>query len=182
MKIKACFAALTAAVLTFGLSGCGDTSAADKLIEKQTSAATASTDSEDYLLYVPDNSSKSYAEGIDAANDGFDVDLTILNANMTYSQVYDMVTNPDLYMGKTVRARGNFAYTKGDGGKEYFAVIIRDATACCGQGMEFVLKGDAVYPRDYPPIDTEITVSGVFNTYKEGTYTYCQLLDAEMTV
>ena len=180
MKIKACFAALTAAVLTLALTGCGDTSAADKLIEKQTSAA--STSSEDYLLYVPDTESKSYAEGIDAANDGFDVDLTILNATMTYSQVYDMVTNPDLYLGKTVRARGNFAYTTNEEGGEYFAVIIQDATACCGQGIEFVLKGEHSYPKDYPALDTEITVSGVFNTYKEGTYTYCQLLDAEMTI
>lgn len=199
--------AAAAAVFVLTASGCGDTSAADKIIGQQNAAGnaaaapseTSSDDSvsdessaestadgsgdtsSDYLLYVPDTSSKSYAEGIDAENEGFDVDLTILNPTMTYSQVYDMMTNPDMYIGKKVRARGNFAYTSNEQGTEYFAVLISDATACCSQGIEFVLKGDHKYPDDYPPLDTEITVWGTFTTYQEGTFTYIQLQDAEMS-
>ena len=110
---------------------------------------------------------------------GFDVDLTELSASMVYAEVYDMVYNPDDYVGKTVRARGPFSYFKDEGtGNEYFAVLISDATACCSQGIEFVLDGDYTYPKDYPAVDTEITVNGVFNYYKENGFTYCQLTNA----
>ena len=110
---------------------------------------------------------------------GFDVDLTELSASMVYAEVYDMVYNPDDYVGKTVRARGPFSYFKDEGtGNEYFAVLISDATACCSQGIEFVLDGEYTYPKDYPAVDTEITVNGVFNYYKENGFTYCQLTNA----
>ena len=64
--------------------------------------------------------------------------------------------------------------------KYYFACIIKDATACCAQGIGFVLADDYTYPDDYPELDTEICVVGVFNTYKEGDYTYCTLREAKM--
>ena len=208
MRTLKFISAAAAAVITLTATGCGDTSTADKIIGQQNTAGTAAAapsgtssndstpdessaesvsdsggdTSSDYLMYVPDTSSKSYAEGIDAENEGFDVDLTILNSTMTYSQVYDMMTNPDMYMGKKVRARGNFGYTTNGEGGEYFAVLISDATACCSQGIEFVLKGDHKYPDDYPPLDTEITVWGTFTTYQEGTFTYIQLQDAEMSL
>ena len=61
--------------------------------------------------------------------------------------------------------------------------MISDATACCSQGIEFVLDGNYSYPEDYPSIGTEITVVGKFNYYTEDDfYTYCQLLNAEMQV
>ena len=61
-------------------------------------------------------------------------------------------------------------------------MIVSDATACCSQGIEFVLDGDYKYPDDYPAVDKTITVVGEFNYYKEEYNTYCQLLNAEMTV
>ena len=64
----------------------------------------------------------------------------------------------------------------------FFAVLISDATACCSQGIEFVLDGDYSYPDDYPLLGTNITVTGNFNYYKEGESTYCQLLNANMIV
>lgn len=36
-------------------------------------------------------------------------------------------------------------------------------------------------PSSYPPDNTEITVTGVFESYKEGTQTYYHIADAEMT-
>lgn len=115
------------------------------------------------------------------ASSGYDVDLTQLNSQMVYAQVYDMVTKPEDYKGQKVRAKGPFSYFKDDQtGNEYFAVLISDATACCSQGIEFVLDGDHKYPDDYPAMDTEITVSGTFDYYKEGVNIYCQLLDAKI--
>jgi len=116
------------------------------------------------------------------ATDGeYDVDLTQLNSSMVYAQVYDMINQPDSYKGKTVKAKGNFAYFKdGVTEKEYFAVLISDATACCSQGIEFVLDGEHTYPNDYPAIDSEITVTGKFDYYKEDGNTYVQLTDAKL--
>lgn len=108
-----------------------------------------------------------------------DVDLTALSSTMVYSEVYNMVTAPDSYMGKTVRMQGQFVVYEGDS-RNYFACLIADATACCSQGIEFVTKDARTYPEDYPELGTEITVEGVFETYQEGENTYCQLVDATM--
>ncbi|MCD7755695.1 MAG: hypothetical protein LUJ09_05105 [Firmicutes bacterium] len=108
-----------------------------------------------------------------------DVDLTSLSSTMVYAEVYNMLCAPEEYMGKTVRMAGAFAIYEGDE-RNYYACIIADATACCSQGIEFVLEGDYSYPEDYPELGTTITVTGVFDTYYEGQYQYVQLIHAEM--
>ncbi len=108
-----------------------------------------------------------------------DVDLTKLSSTMVYSEVYQMMTKPSDYMGKTVKMKGTFAIYQ-NGSKNYFACLIADATACCQQGIEFVLKGEHKYPDDYPKLGSNITVTGVFGTYYEGESMFCQLSDAVM--
>lgn len=44
----------------------------------------------------------------------------------------------------------------------------------------FVLTDNYVYPDDYPEVDEEICVVGVFDTYQEGDYTYCTLRKAKL--
>ena len=110
-----------------------------------------------------------------------DVDLTKLSSTMVYSEVYNMMVDPDSYMGKTIKMSGPFAvYTDQESGKNYFACIIQDATACCAQGIEFNLDGNYSYPDDYPAVDDIITVTGVFSTYEEDGYMYATLLNAKM--
>ncbi len=110
-----------------------------------------------------------------------EVDLTVLNSNMVYSTVYAMVTAPQDYLGKTVKASGTFdVYTEPETGKMYYACIIADATACCSQGLEFAWKGDHSYPADYPKVGDVITIGGEFETYQEGQATYCRLKNAEL--
>ena len=110
-----------------------------------------------------------------------DLDLTKLSGTVVYSQVYDMMMNPDSYMGQIIKMRGSFSYFQDPETKqEYFAAIIADATACCAQGIEFVWEGDHVYPQEYPPLETEITVTGTFSTYYEGENMYVQLVDADV--
>ena len=100
---------------------------------------------------------------------------------MVYSQVYDMMTQPESYMGQKIKMRGSFSYYQDpDTKQEYFVAIIADSTACCAQGIEFVWAGEHSYPRDYPPLDTEITVTGTFSTYYEGDNMYVQLVDAQV--
>ena len=118
------------------------------------------------------------------ADPASDIDLTTLSSTMVYSQVADMMYTPEKYVGQVVKAKGLFSvYHDDTKNKDYFAVLIQDATACCAQGLEFVWEGDHVYPDDYPEAGKEITVMGKFNTYQEDNgATYCQLLNAELTV
>ncbi len=113
--------------------------------------------------------------------EGIDVDLTSLSSTMVYSEVYNMIVSPENYLGKIIKMNGTFAFYHDETtDKYYFACIIADATACCSQGIEFVLTDDYTYPDDYPEAGEEICVAGVYDTYQEGEYTYCTLRNAKI--
>ena len=117
--------------------------------------------------------------------DGIDVDLTKLSSTMVYSEVYNMMYTPDDYIGKTVKMKGQFAIgyaynTDGtpDESTARFACVIADATACCSQGLEFILTGEHTYPDEYPELGAEITVVGTFEWYEEDGCRYYRLGNA----
>ena len=92
-----------------------------------------------------------------------DIDLTVLSGIMVYSEVNSMISFPDNYIGKTVKMKGQFAIgyvynTDGtpDESTARFACVIADATACCSQGLEFILTGEHTYPDEYPELGAEI--------------------------
>ena len=115
------------------------------------------------------------------STEGIDVDLTVLNSVMTYSQVFDMITNTEAYKGKVVKMDGMYVCNFPQEGEQFYcACIIMDATACCSQGIEFVLDDTYVYPDDYPEYEDTITVMGTFDTYTEDGYTYCTLRNAKL--
>ena len=92
-----------------------------------------------------------------------------------------MMTKPDEFMGKTIKASGAFAvYTDESTGKNYYACIIQDATACCSQGLEFEPNGKFDYPDDFPELGSDVTVIGTFDTYEENGATYCTLRKAKI--
>ena len=113
------------------------------------------------------------------AAQNIDVDLTQMSSTMIYSEVQNMMLKPADYVGKTVRMQGAFSVSE-IGENRYFACIIKDATACCAQGIEFQWAGDHSYPADYPKNGSDITVTGEFTTYNEGQQQYCQLKNAEL--
>lgn len=108
-----------------------------------------------------------------------DVDLTRLSSTMVYSEVNNMMTAPESYVGKVVRMNGKLAVYKYPE-RNYYTCIIKDATACCQQGMEFLWAGDHKYPDDYPNEGDNIIVTGVFDIYYEGESKYVQLKDASL--
>ena len=76
-----------------------------------------------------------------SAAGGVDLDLTVMSSTMVYSEVYNITVAPEEYIGNIVRMKGEFAtQVDPESGKRYFACIIKDATACCAQGIEFVRK------------------------------------------
>ena len=127
------------------------------------------------------------SEHTQTSADGVDVDLTVLSSTMVYSEVYNMLYyDPESYYGKTIKMTGVFSIYQMvvDGVTQpdpvAYGCIIADATACCAQGMEFVLEGDFTYPDDYPELGTEITVIGEFQPYEENGMTWYHLINARM--
>lgn len=106
-----------------------------------------------------------------------DVDLTALSSTMVYFEVYNMLTMPENYVGKTVKMTGGYSsFLDESTGTVYRVCMIADAAACCAQGMEFVLKDDM----EYPEMEADITVVGTFQLYEENGTTYCHLVDAKI--
>ena len=128
------------------------------------------------------------SEQTQTSADGVDVDLTVLSSTMVYSEVYNMLYfYPEDYYGKTVKMTGLFnVYQWVDENGVVldmpvaYACIISDATACCAEGVEFVLEGDLTYPDDYPELGAEITVIGEFQPYEENGVTWYHLINARM--
>ena len=145
----------------------------DDILEQQTAATPQPVQTAAPAALEEEN------EYISEPDPNVDVDLTALSSTAVYAEVYNMLTNPDDYIGKTVKMRGSFAmYHDEETDMYYFACIVADATACCSQGIEFVLAGEHTYPDDYPALSDEITVVGTFSTYYEGENMYCTLKDA----
>ncbi len=109
------------------------------------------------------------------------VDLTALSSTMVYSELYNMVTMPDDYIGKTVKMQGKYSVYDGEG-RKYYVCEVSDATACCSQGLEFILKDGEKYPEYDSTVPKTIEISGTFNTYLEDNQQYVQLEEATLTV
>lgn len=169
--MKKLLSLIAAAIMLVSLTSCGtDNTVTDNQSTQTSAEATSENSSRPVLLS-------------DSSN--YDIDLASMSSTMVYSEVYAMVNEPDKYIGKKVRMAGQFALysafdTEGNPipGQNYYACVIADATACCSQGIEFVLAGDYKYPQDYPDLWSDIVVSGIFNTYDEHGKIYCHLVDA----
>lgn len=176
------------------LSACRNTdSKVDQVIQNQMQEVDNKNNQSDEIKVTEDNkpsevvnelqteTTNNKSESISVPDGDVDVDLTKLSSTMVYSEVYNMMYTPENYIGKTVKMSGMFvAYTNQDESQYYPAVIIADATACCSQGLEFVLEGNPSYPEGYPEMETEITVVGTFETYVEDGNTYCRLKNAKI--
>ena len=180
---------LLAVMVLMTLSGCGNSDTASRT---ENTSPTVNEVLENGMTEetVPESEEESKAEEpaeeedlqtVSEDTSVYDVDLTQLSATMVYAEVYNMMTEPDGYIGKTVKMEGTFAVYHDDyTGNDYFACIVQDATACCSQGIEFVLTDEYRYPEDYPTEGENVTVSGVFDTYEEFGFYYVTLREAQL--
>ena len=108
-----------------------------------------------------------------------DVDLSKMSGTVAYSQVYDMLNFPQKYEGKVVKIQGPFSvFYSGDTNQYYPAIVVKDATACCANGIEFLLYGKPSYPSGYPKTNDEITIIGVYRVYYEGSQQFYHIVDS----
>ncbi|MBO5606404.1 MAG: hypothetical protein J5930_00760 [Treponema sp.] len=98
-----------------------------------------------------------------------DLDLTTFSANMAYSEVFNMMLDPESYVGQKIRINGeNYVY-QDDEGNNHYACIILDATGCCPQGLEYQM-GAEKNTSDYPADAEDITLVGTFELFKYQGY------------
>ena len=184
--MKRLFCLLLAGCMMVSLCACGKDSeeGAGNDASSSNEESSASTES---IPTPEDQQSPEESEQLQSYAGKVDVDLTVLSSTMVYSEVYNMLYNdPAHYFGKTVKAKGTFSLYQlvTDGVLQpdpvAYACIIADATACCAEGMEFVLEGDYTYPDDYPELGAEITVIGEFQSYEENGMTWYHLVNARL--
>lgn len=175
--MKRCLFALLSLWLALCLAACGSTGGAVAEPQNTLSPQTITADTAPTPTKTPPPTPTVAPSALDAA----DVDLTLLSSTMVYAEVYNMMVAPEEYIGKRVRMTGAFSvFTDEATGKLYFSCIIADATACCSQGLEFVLLDVRVYPDEYPAVGESITVTGIFDVYDEDGYAYIQLKNATL--
>ena len=186
-KILACIICLT---LAFGVTACGKASDKDsngdtKIIsdaKNKQENSKSNTKKEVSKKEVAGDAGKGKSSKSKSKTKGnkIDVDLNNLNANVVYSQVFLMMTEPDKFIGKRIRMSGQFnVYAAEEGNPsgvtEYYAIIIADAQACCQQGIEFVWPGHT-YPEGFPEVKSNASVTGIFEVYEENGKKYCRLI------
>lgn len=186
-KILACIIYLT---LAFGVTACGKASDKDsngdtKIIsdaKNKQENSKSNTKKEVSKKEVAGDAGKGKSSKSKSKTKGnkIDVDLNNLNANVVYSQVFLMMTEPDKFIGKRIRMSGQFnVYAAEEGNPsgvtEYYAIIIADAQACCQQGIEFVWPGHT-YPEGFPEVKSNASVTGIFEVYEENGKKYCRLV------
>jgi hypothetical protein len=191
-KILACIICLT---LAFGVTACGKASDKDsngdtKIIsDAKNKQENSKSDTKKEVSKkevnkkeVSDDAGKGKSSKSKSKTKGnkIDVDLNNLNANVVYSQVFLMMTEPDKFIGKRIRMSGQFnVYAAEEGNPsgvtEYYAIIIADAQACCQQGIEFVWPGHT-YPEGFPEVKSNASVTGIFEVYEENGKKYCRLV------
>ncbi|MGP1496082.1 MAG: hypothetical protein ACTTJG_04690 [Treponema sp.] len=92
------------------------------------------------------------------------IDLTEMNSNMVYAQVFNMLIMPEEYEGRLIKVGGTFVRFVPNGETEPVnSVIVSDALACCQQGLEFKFADDySLEAEDLPSEGTEIEIIGRF--------------------
>ena len=170
---KALFIMLCVAALA--LTGCGQKETPDTTANTLTTAAptqvvqAAQTESPTAAPVFSEEAEAPAAESSTA-----EIDLTSMSSTMVYSYVFNMVTTPDDFIGQRFRIQG--IYDEGlwePTNQMYHYIIIADATACCAQGLEFVLTDESAA---YPQPGDEIEISGIFSTYEEEGNLYIQIV------
>ena len=111
--------------------------------------------------------------------DEIDVDLTEMPQKLAYATATRMNMVSEQYIGQVVKINGVCSVFHDEKRNLYFYTCeINDETACCTLGIEFELVDDYKFPDDFPKENDEVTVVGIFDTYKEGARTYKTLRKA----
>lgn len=109
-----------------------------------------------------------------------EIDLTQMSGTMVYSYVYNIVNTPQEYEGQCFRIQGTSDASYWDEtDTTYHYIVIADATACCAQGLEFILSDGHA---QYPEAGANIEIRGVLEPYMEEDRLYYHIVADEIRV
>ncbi len=102
-----------------------------------------------------------------------DIDLTRMNATMQATYTYRLAANPAEFAGKSMRISGKFltGIDEEDGKRHYGCLVGNSAgCACCAPSLvlEFEPKDSYAWPTNYPPEESQITISGTLEMFEVG--------------
>lgn len=98
-----------------------------------------------------------------------DVDVMNLNDLLAFAQVYNMMTEYDMFLGQSVKVHGNYyRHDIEDMDLSYHFLLLVDGTNCCTGILEF-LMGDGL---EYPDSGEDLMLMGEYSVYTDeyGTY------------
>lgn len=107
-------------------------------------------------------------------NETAEIDLSTFSSTMLFSELSRILSEYPTYIGKTIKINGlysNMPYSDGSANL-YHYVLVTDSTACCQQGLEFVIENGT----EYPVMGDNTCVTGVLESYTENGQTYCHLV------
>ncbi|MCR4705898.1 MAG: hypothetical protein K5641_07530 [Lachnospiraceae bacterium] len=211
MKKRICSILLVSAMICTTISGCGANADQSSSIVESIAQNTEGLEGEPFETETgqeteepaieseslnPDNivsddvidsysGTQDWSSAQTAGVSGDFIDLTSMGKDMVFATVFQMMMEPSQYTGKKIRMEGAFTSLHMDEtNSDYYFVLIKDAMACCQQGMEFVWGDGSRKRSDYPEEGTDVLVEGVFETYREeGDDTlYCHIKDASMKI
>ena len=107
-----------------------------------------------------------------------ELDLTALNETIAYSQLVNILKEPDEYLGTPIKVKGIYSAPFNGFSHVYnYTVTIQDNTQCCAQGIEFFLRNE----NDLSLLPEEgelVTIKGTLDLFEEGKHAYCLISDA----
>lgn len=126
-------------------------------------------------------SQKELSQKSEPVSNKVDLDLTQMNANMIYAEVFNMLIEPENYENKNIKISGYFnIFTNENTNEKYYAIIIPDALECCQQGLELVWLGEHSLD-EYPSQGEKITIVGRYTIRElENGITYNYLAVSEI--
>ncbi len=112
-----------------------------------------------------------------------DYDLTKMTGLMAYSFIFEVLVNPEEYRGDVIKANGFFYRGISEfTGRHFNYVMVGDDTACCWQGLEFLIDGVENIDENYPEQNVDIEVTGELKSYDAAGYTFFYLDVKEVVI
>ena len=99
------------------------------------------------------------------------IDFTAYSRSAVFTELGYLSFDPDYFVGKTLKLSGEFLVSEDDYlGVTFYGCVVKDATACCMQGVDFVPAPGFEKMVASLSNGDPLTVEGVFETYTLGGY------------
>lgn len=143
-------------------------------------------------VYPTSKGAKSSVNESPATNENVkvDFDFTCMNPTMKMTYTYRLGASPKEFEGKALRISGIFlTRVDKEDGKRYFGCFMGDpgGCSCCAPGgvLEFIPRECYVWPTNFPPSKSRVTVTGRLKMFDIGpqgqSLTIPRLVDADIS-